>query len=356
MSIAAIADYMVDEYFDWRGIAQPEPLSARITVNIDGLSAENAALARQAMALWEEVADIVFVETTGSAVITYSDDRTSGATTYRNDGAIVISIANGRPLKSYIHETGHALGLGHTGPYNGTAVWGQDNLFSDDTRQWSVMSYFSQDQNGSGSDSIPVTPQMADIMAIQSIYGAPASSNAGDTIYSPKVGTAMTLYDTDGRDTIDCSAYTGPQTLSVACGSLSSVMGGRNNLYIASNTKIEVVYGGAGDDELIGGAGKNTMNGGGGADTFYFAADIKRLKGDRIGDFDRKEGDIIDLFAIDAKKGGSDNTFTYIGDESFSKKGEVSFHNGKLKLNTDNDHGAEAVMFLNTDPPSQALL
>ncbi|MCB1495295.1 MAG: calcium-binding protein, partial [Bauldia sp.] len=63
-------------------------------------------------------------------------------------------------------------------------------------------------------------------------------------------------------------------------------------------------------------------------------------------DFNRKEGDIIDLSAIDAKPGGGDNAFKYIGDDKFTKKGQVSFKNGKVKLNTDNDAKAEAVLMV----------
>ena len=78
------------------------------------------------------------------------------------------------------------------------------------------------------------------------------------------------------------------------------------------------------------------------------------LDGDRIGDFDRREDDVIDVSAIDAKPGGGDDDFKYIGDHNFTKKGQISFHNGKLKFNTDGDDGAEAVMFVNTDKLTKA--
>jgi Ca2+-binding RTX toxin-like protein len=91
----------------------------------------------------------------------------------------------------------------------------------------------------------------------------------------------------------------------------------------------DVIYGGGGDDEIYGGLGQDSMYGGTGTDTFFFSSIAEIGKGstaDLIGDFVRKQGDVIDLSAIDAKEG----------------------KNGKVKINTDDDKGAEAVLFVNT--------
>ncbi len=53
--------------------------------------------------------------------------------------------------QTYIHEIGHALGLGHQGPYNGSATYGTNNIFTDDTWQFAVMSYFPQNKYNGGS-------------------------------------------------------------------------------------------------------------------------------------------------------------------------------------------------------------
>ena len=45
-------------------------------------------------------------------------------------------------FQTYVHEIGHALGLGHAGPYNGGATYGVDNNYQNDSWQSSVMSYF----------------------------------------------------------------------------------------------------------------------------------------------------------------------------------------------------------------------
>ncbi|HET7716257.1 MAG TPA: hypothetical protein VFK86_11570, partial [Bauldia sp.] len=52
---------------------------------------------------------------------------------------------------------------------------------------------------------------------------------------------------------------------------------------------------------------------------------------------------------IDAKSGGGDDDFNYVGAGPFTGKGQISFKNGKLKFNTDNDIQAEAIMFVNTN-------
>ena len=111
----------------------------------------------------------------------------------------------------------------------------------------------------------------------------------------------------------------------------------------------DYLNGGSGDDILHGGGGVDNMFGGGGADTLVFLS-LAELDGDRVGDFDRRENDIINVSPIDAKPGGSDNEFKFIGDDSSPRRARSLFNdkNGKLKFNIDNHKGAEAVMLVNT--------
>jgi len=113
------------------------------------------------------------------------------------------------------------------------------------------------------------------------------------------------------------------------------------------------ISGGGGDDEITGGLGQDDMYGGEDSDTFIFNSIEEIGKGsssDYIGDFRGKQGDLIDLSAIDAKANkDGDQKFKWIGDDGFSKAGQVSFKNGKVKINTDNDKAAEAVIVVNTN-------
>ena len=76
------------------------------------------------------------------------------------------------------------MGLGHQGNYNGNATYGTDETFQNDSWQMSVMSYFDQNSNTSVAASYArlLTPMMADILAIQNLYGA-SNATAGNTIW-----------------------------------------------------------------------------------------------------------------------------------------------------------------------------
>jgi hypothetical protein len=72
---------------------------------------------------------------------------------------------------------------------------------------------------------------------------------------------------------------------------------------------------------------------------------------DYITDFKGRDGDRIDLRAVDAntKKSGDQN-FSFIGTKAFSKEGQVRYEKAKgytyVYLNTDSDKAAEAVIKL----------
>ncbi|MBB3979399.1 Ca2+-binding RTX toxin-like protein [Rhizobium azooxidifex] len=89
--------------------------------------------------------------------------------------------------------------------------------------------------------------------------------------------------------------------------------------------------GAGGNDKLEGGAGHDDLYGGAGKDTFVFrsAKDLgtKKSATDTIFDFDRKDGDKIDLSGIDAStKAAGNQAFTFIGSDAWHKKaGELRF-------------------------------
>jgi serralysin len=298
-TIAELANYLTTGYFVWDGEGGHTHhwYSNPVTVNITGLTAAEQALAISALNAWHEVCNVSFSFTNGPAQITYNHNGSGVAVTNWNyDGSghmtsatvdISSDWAGGNTniysymYQTYLHETGHALGLGHQGAYNGSATYGIDNVYAHDPWQWSVMSYNSQNNYGGASYDYVITPEMADIYAVQSMYGA-TSTRTGNTTYgfhnnagsiydfNQYVGTpAFTIYDSGGSDTLDCSGYWSNQTIDLNPGHWSSVGGYVNNIGIYLTTSIENAVGGHGNDLIIpNGSLVGTLTGGGGNDTF----------------------------------------------------------------------------------------
>jgi serralysin len=181
-----------------------------------------------------------------------------------------------------LHELGHSLGLDHPGDYNagvGVSITYANNAeFVQDSAQYSVESYFGASATGASSLR-PDTWMLADIIALQSIYGANMATRTGHTTYG--FGTnAGALYDFDvnsdpmiclwdagGRDTIDVSRHTGAQRVDLREEAFSDVLGFVKNLSIAPGAVIENARGGSGADVIIGNAVGNRLTGGAGNDS-----------------------------------------------------------------------------------------
>ena len=171
-TIAQLADYLVNGYWSSRGTIAHRWASHTITYNLGDLNAQEQTDALAALTLWSSVANVTFVQTNASPNISFNHDGTGAATSaaWDNNGymtsATVSISSNWYPggvgsymFQTYIHEIGHALGLGHQGPYNISATYGVDNIFTNDTWQWSIMSYFAQNNYGGASFDYVVTPE-----------------------------------------------------------------------------------------------------------------------------------------------------------------------------------------------------
>ncbi|MBX9615686.1 MAG: M10 family metallopeptidase C-terminal domain-containing protein, partial [Caulobacteraceae bacterium] len=189
------------------------------------------------------------------------------------------------------HEIGHAIGLSHPAAYNAaegvSITYSADAVYYEDSRQYTVMSYFSESNTGgnfnapSGARQYAAVPLLDDIAAVQRLYGANTTTRTGDTVYgfnstadrpwyaatSASTDLIFAIWDAGGTDTLDFSGYAEAAVIDLRQGAFSSVGGLVGNVAIAIGAVIENAIGGSGADLIYGNADANRLTGGAGADT-----------------------------------------------------------------------------------------
>src|SRR5213075_3461850 len=104
------------------------------------------------------------------------------------------------------------------------------------------------------------------------VYGFNSNAGAVFNFSNYTSAPALTIYDSGGNDTLDCSGYSAAQTIDLHAGAFCSVGGLVHNIGIATNTVIETAIGGSGSDTLIANDFGCTLDGGGGNDALIGGA------------------------------------------------------------------------------------
>jgi serralysin len=316
------------KYGFFPGEVPPGPYSSWEVWGYEPMTDAQAALAREAFELWDDLIAINLTETTHWSDVDISfaySDYTGDSHTDVDDGDIgsaeiwlntsrhdvqegTLNYGTGFG-NVYLHEIGHSLGLSHPGSYNHHATYAGDAEYAQDTNQFTVMSYFSAGADGSAADhgadpsnpydppnpsnpSNPfkpfsaATPLLHDIAAIQAMYGADMTTRTGDTVYgfnsnagrgafdfTKNIHPIIAIWDAGGNDTLDTSGFSNSQTIDLHVNLpaeedpvFSSVGGLSLNIAIAYNVVIENAIGGSGDDKITGNSAANRLEGRAGND------------------------------------------------------------------------------------------
>lgn len=311
------------------GFRASTPTSGTEASTFAKFNAAEIAAANAALKDWSDVANITFTAvnpggfTDNAAILlaNYTGDQTSAGHAYfpsnkdmsagSTDGDLWLNLAvssytnlnNGAyDLLTMIHELGHAIGLDHPGDYNagddgGPIVYATSAPYIEDSRQWSIMSYFEASATGAnhvapdGTTIYASTPLLADIAAAQRLYGVNTTTRTGNDTYgfnstagsqyniaNGNTQVVFCIYDAGGTNTLDVSGYSTNQNINLNQGAFSDVGALTKNVSIALGTNIQRAIGGSGNDTftcntlgdvITVGTGNDTVNGGNGRDWVF---------------------------------------------------------------------------------------
>ncbi|MGY4480947.1 serralysin [Bradyrhizobium sp. LM3.2] len=272
-----------------------------------------------------------------------------------------------------LHELGHALGLKHSQETGGVANVAVPSAHDDS--EYTVMSYRSyvgaSTTSGYTNEAYgyPQTYMANDILALQTMYGADYTTQAGATVYTWSSSTGQefingvgqpadnggaggsanriyqTIWDGGGVDTYDLSNYTTNLSINLNPGASSvfssvqlanlgnghyasgnvynsylynndgrslidNAIGGSGNDTIIGNAIANALNGGSGNDTITGGGGNDTISGGGGTDTAVYSGSKAN--------YAVSYNSVTRTFTIaDQRSGTPDGTDTVTGVESF---------------------------------------
>ena len=284
-----------------------------------------------------------------------------GGDSWYNNAEYTSPVVGNYEWTTFIHETGHALGLKHAQESPAVSA-------DRDSLEYSVMTYRSyigaavgEPDGGYTNETwgYPQTLMMYDIAALQRLYGADFSANSADTVYrwSPTTGAFqingvtqwtpganrvfMTLWDGGGTDTYDLSQYSVKVTIDLRPGEWSMLSHVQrvnlgddhyargqvaNALLFNGDTRslIENAVGGSDNDVIIANQAVNRLTGGPGTDQFRWnsLSDSPAASPDIITDYGPDQLNFAGIDAIPATPG--DDAFTLLGTNAFTgRAGEI---------------------------------